>query len=79
MLSSPRRVGFRRPAVSLRPDAIDQRQDAAGLTFVLYGAIIVLIARFQPGGILTLINRIWVPQSGKKSDGDAARGVVHAP
>src|SRR6201997_4284510 len=29
----------------------------AGLTFVVYGAIIVLIARFQPGGILTLINR----------------------
>ncbi len=26
----------------------------AGLTFVVYGAIIVLIARFQPGGILTL-------------------------
>jgi branched-chain amino acid transport system permease protein len=31
----------------------------AGLTFVVYGAIIVLIARFQPGGILTLIMRIW--------------------
>jgi branched-chain amino acid transport system permease protein len=31
----------------------------AGLTFVVYGAIIVLIARFQPGGILTLIERIW--------------------
>jgi branched-chain amino acid transport system permease protein len=29
----------------------------AGLTFVLYGAIIVLIARFQPGGILALIYR----------------------
>ena len=31
----------------------------AGLTFVVYGAIIVLIARFQPGGILTLIRRLW--------------------
>ena len=31
----------------------------AGLTFVVYGAIIVLIARFQPGGILTLIKRLW--------------------
>src|SRR5580693_322204 len=31
----------------------------AGLTFVVYGAIIMLIARFQPGGILTLIKRIW--------------------
>ena len=30
----------------------------AGLTFVVYGAIIVLIARFQPGGILALINRL---------------------
>jgi branched-chain amino acid transport system permease protein len=31
----------------------------AGLTFVVYGAIIVVIARFQPGGILALINRLW--------------------
>jgi len=29
----------------------------AGLTFVVYGAIIVLIARFQPGGILNLVTR----------------------
>src|SRR4029078_1436354 len=29
----------------------------AGLTFVLYGAIIVLIARFQPGGLLSLFIR----------------------
>jgi branched-chain amino acid transport system permease protein len=29
----------------------------AGLTFVVYGAIIVLIARFQPDGVLTLITR----------------------
>jgi branched-chain amino acid transport system permease protein len=31
----------------------------AGLTFVVYGAIIVIIARFQPGGILALIYRLW--------------------
>jgi branched-chain amino acid transport system permease protein len=31
----------------------------AGLTFVVYGAIIVIIARFQPGGILPLLTRIW--------------------
>jgi branched-chain amino acid transport system permease protein len=31
----------------------------AGLTFVVYGAIILLIARFQPGGILTLVKRLW--------------------
>jgi len=30
----------------------------AGLTFVVYGAMIVLIARFQPGGILTLVKRL---------------------
>jgi branched-chain amino acid transport system permease protein len=29
----------------------------AGLTFVLYGAIITLIARFQPGGLLDLVRR----------------------
>lgn len=29
----------------------------AGLTFVLYGAIIVVIARFQPGGLLSLFTR----------------------
>ncbi|OPY96399.1 branched-chain amino acid ABC transporter permease [Bradyrhizobium sacchari] len=29
----------------------------AGLTFVVYGAIIVLIARFQPGGLLSLLTR----------------------
>src|SRR6185312_3208178 len=31
----------------------------AGLTFVVYGAIIVLLARFQPGGLLTLIKQLW--------------------
>ncbi len=31
----------------------------AGLTFVAYGAIIVLIARFQPGGLLDLVKRKW--------------------
>src|SRR3978361_542698 len=31
----------------------------AGLTFVVYGAIIVLAARFQPGGILALVDRLW--------------------
>src|SRR6201995_5669359 len=31
----------------------------AGLTFIVYGAIIVLISRFQPGGLLALANRLW--------------------
>jgi len=26
---------------------------------VVYGAIIVLISRFQPGGLLALATRIW--------------------
>jgi branched-chain amino acid transport system permease protein len=34
----------------------------AGLTFVVYGAIIVLISRFQPGGLLALANRLWEPR-----------------
>lgn len=39
----------------------------AGLTFVAYGAIIVLIARFQPGGLLDLVQRKL--RARKKSDG----------
>ena len=51
----------------------------AGLTFVLYGAIIVLIARFQPGGILMLIKRIWARRSSKVPRAKAAREAAHAP
>ncbi|SEM68115.1 branched-chain amino acid ABC transporter permease [Bradyrhizobium sp. OK095] len=43
----------------------------AGLTFVVYGAIIVLIARFQPGGLLSLFT------GRKKSKSDTGAG--HAP
>jgi branched-chain amino acid transport system permease protein len=50
----------------------------AGLTFVVYGAIIVLIARFQPGGILTLINRLWAKR-GKAAEPSVAAGAAHAP
>jgi branched-chain amino acid transport system permease protein len=50
----------------------------AGLTFVLYGAIIVLIARFQPGGILPLINRLWMRRR-KTPDAPVAAGATHAP
>src|SRR3954452_5746893 len=49
----------------------------AGLTFVVYGAIIVLIARFQPGGILTLIKRVW--SIGKSPEPASAEGAAHAP
>ena len=38
----------------------------AGLTFVVYGAIIVLISRFQPGGMLALLNRLWQRRAKKR-------------
>lgn len=50
----------------------------AGLTFLVYGAIIVLIARFQPGGILALINR-QVAKRRKTPDEAPAKGATHAP
>ena len=50
----------------------------AGLTFVAYGAIIVLIARFQPGGILTLIKRRWATR-GKNPVTSVAAGAIRAP
>ena len=50
----------------------------AGLTFVVYGAIIVLIARFQPGGILTLIKRLSA-RRGKARGATVAAGASHAP
>jgi branched-chain amino acid transport system permease protein len=50
----------------------------AGLTFVVYGAIIVLIARFQPGGVLTLIKRLWAKRN-KESRTTVAAGASHAP
>jgi branched-chain amino acid transport system permease protein len=49
----------------------------AGLTFVLYGAIIVLIARFQPGGILELINRL-IARFRKAPDDSASQGAQNA-
>ena len=50
----------------------------AGLTFVVYGAIIVLIARFQPGGILELVNRLLARRV-KTSEESATQGASHAP
>jgi branched-chain amino acid transport system permease protein len=49
----------------------------AGLTFVVYGAIILLIARFQPGGILTLVNRLMEGR-GKPKPSAAAGEASHA-
>jgi len=45
---------------------------------VVYGAIIVLIARFQPGGILTLIKRV-ADKRGRRSENTGATGATHAP
>ena len=50
----------------------------AGLTFVVYGAIIVLIARFQPGGILTFANRLWDKRAKPGNVGASAAGASHA-
>jgi branched-chain amino acid transport system permease protein len=47
----------------------------AGLTFVVYGAIIVIIARFQPGGILALINRAWA----RRKPAEVTKGAANAP
>ena len=49
----------------------------AGLTFVVYGAIIVLIARFQPGGILPLITR-YAERRGKAKEPSIVPGADHA-
>lgn len=48
----------------------------AGLTFVVYGAIIVVIARFQPGGLLELINRLWAKR--RPAVKPVAQGAPHA-
>ncbi len=49
----------------------------AGLTFVLYGAMIVLISRFQPGGLLSLAIRLW-ERRGKASEAAIAAEAGHA-
>jgi branched-chain amino acid transport system permease protein len=49
----------------------------AGLTFIVYGAIIVLISRFQPGGLLALANRVWERRR-KSTDTPAPAGASHA-
>jgi branched-chain amino acid transport system permease protein len=46
----------------------------AGITFVVYGAIIVIIARFLPSGLLSLFERKPVPAKPVQSAGDAASG-----
>jgi branched-chain amino acid transport system permease protein len=49
----------------------------AGLTFVLYGAIIVLISRFQPGGLLALAVRL-LERRGKAPATTVAAEAGHA-
>jgi branched-chain amino acid transport system permease protein len=52
--------------------------NGAGLTFVVYGAIILLIARFQPGGLLTLANRMWEQQTKAREVATSAGGANDA-
>jgi branched-chain amino acid transport system permease protein len=52
--------------------------NGAGLTFVVYGAIIVLIARFQPGGLLTLAMRIWQRRGKVAQSAATSAGASHA-
>jgi branched-chain amino acid transport system permease protein len=49
----------------------------AGLTFVVYGAMIVLISRFQPGGLLSLAIRLW-ERRGKASGAAVPAETGHA-
>jgi len=50
----------------------------AGLTFVVYGAIIVLIARFQPSGILALAQRLSQRWSADKAATDTpSKDIAH--
>jgi branched-chain amino acid transport system permease protein len=50
----------------------------AGLTFGVSGASIVLLARFQPGGLLTLLNRLWARRRTSRPS-VTAEGASHAP
>jgi branched-chain amino acid transport system permease protein len=52
--------------------------NGAGLTFVVYGAIILLIARFQPGGLLTLANRMWEQRTKAREVATTAAGANDA-
>src|SRR5262245_40659867 len=53
--------------------------EGAGLTFVVYGTIIMLIARFQPGGILELVNRLLAKRAAKPPEESPVQGAPHAP
>jgi branched-chain amino acid transport system permease protein len=44
----------------------------SGLTYIIYGAIIVLIARFEPGGLLELWHRLAPRWSQRREDSRAA-------
>jgi branched-chain amino acid transport system permease protein len=44
----------------------------SGLTYIVYGGIIVLIARFEPGGLLELWHRLASARPRRREVGDAA-------
>ncbi|MBV8849541.1 MAG: hypothetical protein JOZ16_08135 [Methylobacteriaceae bacterium] len=49
--------------------------EGSGLTYILYGGVILLIARFEPGGVLDLIHRVRM-RFGKRAP--AAEPTRHA-
>ncbi|KQW20441.1 branched-chain amino acid ABC transporter permease [Afipia sp. Root123D2] len=51
----------------------------AGLTFIVYGAIIVLISRFQPAGILPVLKQLWSRLSRRSQTTKIADGGNLAP
>lgn len=50
----------------------------AGLTFVVYGAIIIVIARFLPSGLLAIVKRAPATQLAASAAPQAAAGGPHA-
>ena len=47
---------------------------AVGLTFLVYGTIIVVIARFLPSGLLSLLDRRSAPPAKSRPDTKPASG-----
>ena len=48
----------------------------SGLTYILYGGVILLIARFEPGGVMDLVKRARWPRRGRR--GERSSGSRHA-
>src|SRR5258708_36817046 len=51
----------------------------SGLTYILYGGIILLLARFEPGGLLELWRRLTAGKIRRKLKTHAAFGAIRPP